>query len=276
MAKVKALVLRTAGTNCDWETEYALKKAGAEAQRLHVQRLLERTVGGNNPANLFRDYHILVLPGGFTYGDDIAAGRILANILRFHLREALEHFLGEGKLMMGICNGFQTLVKGGLLPALYQNGAGPARDSGLPEVTLTFNDSNRFEARWIHLRACSSKSVYVEEGESLYLPVAHAEGKFVPRDDSTLQRLRDSSQIVFRYVDEGGDGAGYPHNPSGSVEDIAGICDPTGRILGMMPHPERYVEPYQHPNWSRNGLNKEPDGLRLFLNAVRYVKKNLL
>jgi len=272
MAKVKALVLRTAGTNCDWETEYALKKAGAEAQRLHVQRLLERTVGGNNPATLFRDYHILVLPGGFTYGDDIAAGRILANILRFHLREALEHFLGEGKLMMGICNGFQTLVKGGLLPA---------RDSGLPEATLTFNDSNRFEARWIHLRACSSKSVYVEEGESLYLPVAHAEGKFVPRDDSTLQRLRDSSQIVFRYVDEGGvratpGGTGYPHNPNGSVEDIAGICDPTGRILGMMPHPERYVEPYQHPNWSRNGLNKEPDGLRLFLNAVRYVKKNLL
>lgn len=260
MAKVRALILRTAGTNCDWETEYALRKAGAEAHRLHVLRLLEKT-------GLLKDYHILVLPGGFTYGDDIAAGKMLANILRFHLAEALGHFLQDGRLIMGICNGFQALVKGRLLPTL---------DSGLPEATLTFNDSNRFEARWVHLKACSSKSVYVEEGELLYLPVAHAEGKFVPRDDSALQRLKDSSQIVFRYVDEKGEGAGYPCNPNGSVEDIAGICDPTGRILGMMPHPERYVEPYQHPSWSRNGLNREPDGLRLFMNAVRYVRKNLL
>ncbi len=221
MAKVKALVLRTAGTNCDWETEYAFKKAGAEAQRLHVQRLLEVVTpsGIKKSTELLRNYHILVLPGGFTYGDDIAAGKILANILRFHLAEALAHFLQEGKLLIGICNGFQALVKSRLLPA---------RDSGLPEATLTFNDSNRFEARWVHLRACSSKSVYVEEGELLYLPVAHAEGKFVPRDDSTLQRLRDSSQIVFRYVDEKGEsggaaGAGYPHNPNGSVDDIAGI-----------------------------------------------------
>jgi phosphoribosylformylglycinamidine synthase len=260
MAKVKALILRTAGTNCDWETEYALRKAGAEAHRLHVQRLLERI-------DLLRSYHLFVLPGGFTYGDDIAAGKVLANLLRFHLVDVLEQFLQEGKLVMGICNGFQALVKGRLLPA---------QDSGLPEATLTFNDSNRFEARWVHLKACSSKSVYIEEGEQLYLPVAHAEGKFVPRDDATLQRLRDSSQIVFRYVNEQGERADYPDNPNGSVEDIAGICDPTGRILGMMPHPERYVEPYQHPSWYRNGLKKEPDGLKLFLNAVRYVKKNLL
>ncbi|HHT9153189.1 MAG TPA: phosphoribosylformylglycinamidine synthase I, partial [Candidatus Hypogeohydataceae bacterium YC40] len=216
---------------------------------------------------LLKDYQILVLPGGFTYGDDISAGKILANILRFHLAEALEDFLQEGKLVIGICNGFQALVKSRLLPA---------NENHLPKATLTFNDSNRFEDRWVHIRVCSSKSVYVEEGELLYLPVAHGEGKFVPRDDATIQRLKDSAQIVFRYVDEKGERAGYPHNPNGSVEDIAGICDSTGRILGMMPHPERYVEPYQHPSWARNGLDKEPDGLRLFLNAVRYAKKKLL
>ncbi len=260
MGKVKALVLRTAGTNCDWETEYALKKAGADAQRLHVQRLLEEPT-------LLEGYHIFVLPGGFTYGDDVAAGKILANILRFHLAKALGQFLQEGKLIVGICNGFQALVKSRLLPAI---------SSDLSEATLTFNDSNKFEARWVYLKASSGKSVYIEEGELLYLPVAHGEGKFVAQDNSALQRLKDSSQIIFRYVNEEGKSAGYPYNPNGSVEDIAGICDPTGRILGMMPHPERYVEPYQHPRWSRNGLGEKPDGLKLFLNAIRYIRKSLL
>ncbi|MFQ5861758.1 MAG: phosphoribosylformylglycinamidine synthase I [Candidatus Brocadiales bacterium] len=260
MPKVKALVLRTAGTNCDWETEYALKKVGAEANRIHINRLLEKR-------DLLRSYHIFVLPGGFTYGDDIAAGKILANLLRFHLEENIREFLQEGKLIMGICNGFQALVKSRLLPAL---------DSGTQEATLTFNDSNRFEARWVHLRACSGKSVYVKEGELLYLPVAHAEGKFMTRDKGVLDRLGNSSQIIFKYVNEKGECAGYPYNPNGSVDGIAGVCDPTGRILGMMPHPERYIEPMQHPRWQREDGGEEPHGTLIFKNAVKYVKKNLL
>ncbi|MCB7128749.1 MAG: phosphoribosylformylglycinamidine synthase I [Candidatus Brocadiales bacterium] len=262
MSKVKALVLRAAGTNCDLETEHALKKAGAETQRVHINRILEKK------DEILRDYHILVLPGGFTYGDDIAAGKILANLLRFHLEENVKEFVRDGKLILGICNGFQALVKGRLLPALDGGGA--------QEATLTFNDSNKFETRWTYLRACSGKSVYVEEGEVLYLPVAHAEGKFVTRDDETLERLKGSSQIIFKYVNEKGESAGYPCNPNGSVDCIAGVCDPTGRIMGMMPHPERYVEPAQHPHWQRVGLEKEPHGTQIFRNAVKYVRKNIL
>lgn len=260
MSKIKALILRTAGTNCDWETEYALKKAGAEANRIHINRLLEKR-------DLLRDYHIFVLPGGFTYGDDIAAGKILANLLRYHLEEDIREFLQEGKLIIGICNGFQALVKSRLLPAL---------DSGTQEATLTFNDSNRFEARWVYLKVCSGKSIYIDEGQLLYLPVANAEGKFMTRDKGVLDRLKDSSQIIFKYVNERGECAGYPYNPNGSVDGIAGVCDPTGRILGMMPHPERYVEPIQHPHWQRGGLEKEPHGALIFRNAVKYVKDNLL
>ncbi|MFQ5957243.1 MAG: phosphoribosylformylglycinamidine synthase I [Candidatus Brocadiales bacterium] len=260
MPKVKALVLRTAGTNCDWETEYALKKAGAEADRIHINRILEKR-------DLLRSYHIFVLPGGFTYGDDIAAGKILANLLRFHLEEDIREFLQEGKLIIGICNGFQALVKSRLLPAL---------DSGAQEATLTFNDSNKFETRWVYLKVCSGKSIYVDEGQLLYLPVANAEGKFMTRDKEVLDRLIDSSQIIFKYVNKEGECAGYPYNPNGSVDGIAGVCDPTGRILGMMPHPERYVESIQHPRWQREDLGEEPHGTLIFRNSVKYVKKNLL
>ncbi|MCP4364857.1 MAG: phosphoribosylformylglycinamidine synthase I [Planctomycetes bacterium] len=264
MPKVKALVLRTAGTNCDAETEYAFERAGAEPRRIHINRILEKK------GRVLRDYHILVLPGGFTYGDDIAAGKILANILRFHLQEDIREFLQEGKLILGICNGFQALVKSRLLPAV--NGGGSQ------EATLTGNDSNRFETRWTYLKACSGKSVFVEEGQLLYMPVAHAEGKFVTRDDGVLDRLRKSSQIVFRYVNEKGESDGFPYNPNGSVDDIAGVCDPTGRVLGMMPHPERYVEDVQHPHWQRQvrGKYPEPHGIQIFRNAVKYVEKNLL
>jgi phosphoribosylformylglycinamidine synthase len=155
----------------------------------------------------------------------------------------------------------------------------PTVDGGGPqEATLTGNDSNRFETRWTYLKACSGKSVFVEEGQLLYLPVAHAEGKFVTRDDGVLDRLRKSSQIVFRYVNEKGESDGFPYNPNGSVDDVAGVCDPTGRVLGMMPHPERYVEEVQHPHWQRQVVGKypEPHGIQIFRNAVKYVEKNLL
>ena len=144
------------------------------------------------------------------------------------------------------------------------------------EATFTFNDSSKFEDRWVYLKVCSSKSVFVKEGDVLYLPVANAEGKFVVKDDTVLQKLIDSGQIIFRYTDDEGNPAGYPFNPNGSVENIAGVCDSTGRILGMMPHPERHVEPTQHPRWTREGLKEEGDGITIFRNAINFAKNNLL
>lgn len=259
MSKVNVLILRTAGTNCDQETAYAFEKAGASTEKLHINRVFERS------AELDR-FHVLAIPGGFTYGDDIASGKVLANELRFKLRDAVAKFVRDGKLIIGICNGFQALVKAGLLPW----------EEGRSDATLTFNDSNRFEDRWVYLKACSGTSAFVKEGDDIYAPVAHGEGKFVPRDDKVLSRLEGAGQVVFRYTGPDGSPAGYPWNPNGSVGNIAGICDPTGRIFGLMPHPERHVEPTQHPRWTRDGLKGEGDGLKVFRNAVTFARKDLL
>lgn len=257
--KPRALILRTGGTNCDVETDFAFRQAGADTDRLHVNALR------NSPDRLL-EFSILAIPGGFSYGDDLGAGKVLANELLTQLRPALEEFVREGRLIIGICNGFQVLVKTGLLPGLSR---------WQQEATLTFNDSHRFEDRWTYLRAPSNRSVLVEDGESIYLPVAHAEGKFVCRDEEVLRRLRDDGQVVFRYTDPQGEPAGYPWNPNGSVDDIAAVCDPSGRVLGMMPHPERHVLPFQHPRWTREGLEDEGDGLRIFRRAVDFAAREL-
>ena len=256
---VRVLILRTAGTNCDYETAYAFDKVGARAERIHVNRVLEKN-------DLLREFQILGIPGGFSYGDDLGSGKILANELRFALEEELRRFIEDGKLIIGICNGFQVLVKAGFLPAL---------DGYRRQATLTFNDSNRFEDRWVKLRADTDKCVWVNPGQDCYFPVAHGEGKFVPGDDAVLQQLNEAGQVVFRYVAPDGKSAGYPWNPNGSIDDIAGICDPTGRIFGLMPHPERHVEPTHHPRWTREGLKEEGDGVAVFRNAVEYAKANL-
>ena len=256
MTKPNVCVLRAAGTNCDGETVTACQRAGAKPERIHVNRLIE------NP-KLLADFQILIIPGGFTYGDDIAAGKVLAVQLANALADAVGDFVNADKLVIGICNVFQVLVKTGLLPDGH---------IGPQQVTLTANDSNRFEDRWVSLRADSSRSVFIETGAQLYLPIAHAEGKFVPRDEKTLKRLKDAGQIVFRYIAPDGGPARYPYNPNGSVDDIAGICDASGRILGLMPHPERHIEPWHHPQWTRNGLAPEGDGLAVFRNAVKYFQ----
>jgi len=257
MKTAEILILRTAGTNCDLETAYAFEKVGAHATRLHINRIFENK-------SLLDDFHLLAIPGGFSYGDDIASGKVLANELHFKLADAVEKFIADGKLVIGICNGFQVLVKAGFLP---MNGG---------RVTLTFNDSNKFEDRWVYLEVASGKSVFIEGGQRIYLPVAHAEGKFVPENDYVMKKLEDDGQVVFRYVKPDGTSGGYPWNPNGSVGDVAGICDPTGRILGLMPHPERHVEPTHHPRWTREGLKPEGDGLQVFRNAVNYIRANLL
>jgi len=257
MSKVRVLVLRVAGTNCDMETAYAFERAGAEAQQVHINRILDGT-------RRLSEYEILALPGGFSYGDDIAAGTVLANQLSIQMGEEIAAFLNEGKLIIGICNGFQALVKAGYLPA------GASRKPGL--ATLAFNDSGKFEDRWVHLKAEETDCVFLKGIERLHLPVAHAEGKFMVPKAEMLDELETKGQIVLRYVNDEGDVDGYPWNPNGSMGGVAGICDETGRIFGLMPHPERHVEGFQHPRWTRRGLAEEGEGLAIFRNAVEFAR----
>jgi phosphoribosylformylglycinamidine synthase len=264
--KPRAIILRTAGTNCSYETAYALEKAGADVDLIHVNQLIKEK-------SLLDSYHIFVLPGGFTYGDDIAAGKVLANQLKHHLQKELTRFVGNGKLIIGICNGFQVLIKMGLLPGM--DGSQIPLNGYKQKFTLTYNDSNKFEDRWVYLKSFSNKSLFVDKDSILYVPIAHAEGKFVAENEEELDVLAKSGQIVFKYVDKDGNITDYPWNPNGSLGNIAGLCDSTGRILGMMPHPERHIDPTQHPRWTREGLKADGDGFVIFKNAVNYVKEEL-
>jgi len=261
MEEVRAIILRAAGTNCDRETEHALALAGAQADRVHVNRAIEDKA-------LLEGYHILVFPGGFSYGDDVAAGKILANQVVHHLSDPMRKFIDDGKLVLGICNGFQVLVKMGVLP-----GGNEFRQE---DVTITFNDSGKFEDRWVYLAPQTTRCVFLEPERRIYLPIAHGEGKVVTKNDEALQKLKSEGCIAFKYVDASGEEGPYPINPNGSTESIAGLTDRTGRVLGLMPHPERYVRRTQHPHWSRLGEDLDPDGIKLFRNAVRYIRDNLL
>jgi len=271
MRKPNVIVLRTAGTNCDKETAFAFACAGAEAHLVHVNEIArERT------KNLGQ-YHILAIPGGFTYGDDIASGKILANELRFKIEGELQRFVNDGKLVIGICNGFQVLVKAGLLPNMTGN-------FQTIEATLTLNDSNKFEDRWVYLKrrmqhAKRTTNCIWTKGidKIIHLPVAHGEGKFIPKDRSALNALKRDGLIALEYVDEKGVKKGYPQNPNGSVENIAGICDRSGRVFGLMPHPERHISFYQSPAWTRNksARSAKGDGFLIFKNGVEFAKKYL-
>lgn len=266
MTNPKVIVLRTAGTNCDKETAFAFEAAGAKTEFVHINELTAHRRELNN-------YHILALPGGFTYGDDIASGKILANELTYKLRDSLQKFVSDGKLIIGICNGFQILVKAGLLPNL-------SGDCQTIEATLTLNDSNKFEDRWVYLKKVDNKCVWTKGiSKVIHLPVAHGEGKFIPKDKSTLKTLKENGLIALEYVNEAGQKKGFPHNPNGSIESIAGICDNTGRIFGLMPHPERHISFYQSPFWTRmknaGSVKKEGDGLSIFTNGVNFAKKHL-
>jgi len=261
MSKASALILTGFGINCDYETQFAFELAGAQADRVHLNDLAA-------DRDLFGRYNIMAVPGGFSFGDDIASGRVLANRMRHTLGDEIRRFVDEGKLVIGICNGFQVLAKMGILPGF---------DGGTrQQVTVAFNDSGKFEDRWVNLEQDKkSKCVFTKGIDHITLPVRHGEGKFIPGDDATLERLRKEGCVVFRYIAPNGGKALYPYNPNGSVDDIAGICDPTGRILGMMPHPEGYLHRTNHPRWTRTNLPKEGAGRAIFENAVRYVDENL-
>jgi phosphoribosylformylglycinamidine synthase len=253
MVKVRTLILRAPGTNCDVETAFAFEQAGSLVDSAHINEL----VRGEKPLSR---YQILVIPGGFTYGDDISAGKILANELRLKLGEDIQSFVDRGGLILGICNGFQVLVKAGILPHSVD---------GNQRLTLAGNDSNRFECRWVYLRVNQKSPCLFTRGIStMYLPVAHGEGK-VMAEPETLDKLN----VVLRYGDEAGNvRAGYPYNPNGSVDNIAGICDVSGHIFALMPHPERFIHWTQHPRWVREAPRKHGDGFGIFLNAVEWVK----
>jgi phosphoribosylformylglycinamidine synthase I len=254
MINVKTLILRAPGTNCDVETAFAFERAGAQVDLNHVNELISR----NKPLS---NYQIMVIPGGFTYGDDISAGRILANELRLKLGDEIQKFVDDGRLILGICNGFQVLVKAGMLPK--------SRGESPQSLTLAGNDSGRFECRWVYLRANkTSPCIFTRGIDLMYLPVAHAEGKVVIKPGA-LEGL----DVALYYADETGDiRAGYPHNPNGSVNNIAGICDATGRIFALMPHPERFIRWTQHPRWTTELRQDYGDGFRIFLNAVGWAK----
>ena len=259
MPQPHVIILRAPGTNCDRETAFAFERAGARAEIVHVNRLLEEP-------DLLARFQVLCIPGGFSYGDDVAAGRIFAMRLGHHLSEAILRFRDDDKLILGICNGFQTLIKAGVLV--------PSDEAG-PAATLAWNDSGKFEDRWVELRVKGTSCVFLRGIERMYLPVAHAEGKFVPRDDDALRQLADAGQLVLRYVlaDDGqadGSTVPYPANPNGSVDAVAGVCDATGRVFGLMPHPERHIDPTHHPRWTRGEAGEVGDGLPVFLNAVGY------
>ncbi len=272
----RVLILRAPGTNCDQESAHAFELAGGVPERWHVNRLLEA------PAKA-AEFQILCLPGGFSYGDDIAAGRILGNQIEHHLADALREFHDAGKLIIGICNGFQILLKTELLLA---------KDTAGPPATLAANASGKFEDRWVNLTVTSTKCVFLSDIESMELPVAHGEGRFVPRDEKVLESQRANGQLVLKYTSIADCGlriadskaqseirnpnseidfsVPYPQNPNGAIDDVAGICDTTGRVFGLMPHPERFVDPTQHPNWTRGPKREVGEGLRVFQNAVRY------
>ncbi len=250
----RALILRAPGTNCDSETAHAFRLAGAEAESLHIQRLLAE------PALLDR-CQMLCIAGGFSYGDDLAAGRVFGNQIRLRLADAMQQFRDAGKLILGICNGFQVLAKSGLMD--LEDDAGPL-------ATLTRNDTGRYEARWVVLRVAPSACVFLDGIDRIELPVAHAEGKFVTRDAATLADLEQAGRLPLRYSTADGGEPAYPANPNGSPGHVAGACDASGRVFGLMPHPERFVDPTQHPEWTRNRNDRAGAGLAIFRNAVRY------
>jgi phosphoribosylformylglycinamidine synthase len=255
MTHPKVLILHATGTNRDVEAAKAVELAGGNPSILHVNQLRERPVQ-------LHDFQMFVLPGGFSYGDDLGAGRLWASDLRWLFQDELAQFIEAGKPVMGICNGFQALVKSGWLPGPPSAGA---------QATLTRNESSRFECRWVWLEPDPESRCAFTQGlaERVYCPVAHGEGRFVPRDDEALEALQADHRVALTYVEQDGGPAGYPANPNGSVAGIAGICNERGNVFGLMPHPEDHVVPEQHPRRAR-GEGGEL-GLALFSRGIKYA-----
>ena len=275
MTQVKALVLTGYGLNCDYETDFSLRLAGADSHRVHINELISGKKDGIDIR--LSDYHILVFGGGFSWADDHGAGVLMASKLKHHLGKDLELFIQNGNLIIGICNGFQCLVNLGLLP-------GFGGQYGERCVALTYNDSGNFIDTWVRLKVNpDSPSVFTKGLSDIELPVRHGEGKFYASDE-TIEALFKNSQVVLQYADENGEAAAgfWPLNPNGSLRDIAGISDPTGRVFGLMPHPEAFNHFTNHPDSTRKkqlltrkgdvSVPREGEGINIFRNAVDYIR----
>ncbi|MBI5603533.1 MAG: phosphoribosylformylglycinamidine synthase subunit PurQ [Deltaproteobacteria bacterium] len=278
MKDPRALVLTGYGLNCDVETHYALTLAGFEAQRVHISELIDSETGTAQPK--LNDYHLLVFDGGFSWGDDHGAGVLLATRLKTRLKNDLEEFIAAGNLIIGICNGFQAMVNMGLLPGLQGH-------YDQREVALLANDCGNFRNDWIRMKGNpESPCIFTKGIEGLELPVRHGEGKFYA-PEGILNQLLENNQVALSYTLPSGEAAQglFPYNPNGSLLDIAGICDPAGRIFGLMPHPEGYHHFTQHPDWTlqkelrkREGKeleNEEGAGLKIFKNAYEYLENTI-
>ncbi len=267
---IKAAVLRIEGTNCEDESHLAFKRLGARAEKVHLKQLLSKDVPEEEKRTL-QEYDIVMIPGGFSAGDYIRAGAIFGARLKSALGEELKDFVERGKPVLGVCNGFQILVEIGLLPAVHET------MSDVPKAALETNDSNKFECRPSMLRVeDNSNCIFTrdyEKGERIVFPSAHKEGKFVLDKDIPLTELERNDQIVFRYTSPESKDPDYPWNPNGSLNDIAGICNPEGNVLGLMPHPERVFYPYTNPDWTRSEVSRG-DGKLIFESAINYVEEN--
>ena len=246
----KAIVLRAAGTNCDYELETGLRNVGFKPENVHINELI-------SGSKKLSDYQLLAIPGGFSAGDYLGSGKVYANKLLFKLGDEIPQFIEKGNLVIGVCNGFQVLVKAGILPGF----GGNYREQ---LTTLTLNNPQGFQCRWVKLKRQDSKCVFTNEGlEELNVPIAHGEGQFIAKSREVLQKLYDNKQVVFKYV----------KNPNGSTDSIAGICDETGRVFGLMPHPERDLFGINEPNSEYGKAREEGEGMKVFRNAFNYVKK---
>jgi phosphoribosylformylglycinamidine synthase subunit PurQ / glutaminase len=269
MPEPKVLILRAAGINRDEDAAAAVRLAGAEPTVAHVNAVVAGSLR-------LDDFDFLIIPGGFSYGDHLGAGRLLAVDLRHRLGEHLARFVASGRPVLGICNGFQVLVQAGLLPG-WEAPAAPAAPPAARQgsITLTDNASGRFECRWVRLAAEPSSACVFTRGIAapIEVPVAHGEGRLVAASAAVLDELAARGQIALRYAasDDGGEPA-YPHNPNGADGHIAGICNAQGTVLGLMPHPENAVLAQQHPRWTREPWRERGDGLAIFENAIAYAR----
>lgn len=270
MKRPKSLILFGNGINCEGETAHANRLAGFDPELVHIDEFVEKP-------SLIHGFSFINFPGGFLDGDDLGSARAQAVKWKYQkiagtgrrFLDELVKFVEDGKIIIGICNGFQLLIKTGLLPAI---GGSYGRQS----ATITSNDSGRFEDRWAYLKVNQfSHCIFTNDMDKIYLPVRHGEGKCIVGSPGDLSDMNEKGHIVLQYADEDwGITMQYPENPNGSTQAIAAICDDTGRVFGLMPHPEAFVHRTQHPRWTRGGVSEEGDGLKIFKNACKYISES--